>query len=516
MLIRNLNLDESHFISSFIGALNEEIRFGMKLFKPITLRFAVEQGRLQEKAIEAALKRTKMVTKLSLITGNSSIAKAPIATVVKPNSFWLSHESYEYRKSNHLCYKCGKKYTQGHQCKKKQLNSMIGTTEVPTEIGDNKGVNTILVRGTIGNRKLPVLIDSGSTHSFIDATTIKESGYQAQPCPPVRVTVADGNYVMCTSICMSYQWKMQGRPFQENLLIIPIGGCDMVMGNNWMKKHNPTKFDHEKMCVTIGKKGNKLVLQGITEEGKLTMITSGTMGKIVVKVEEQDPIGEAIEEVLQQYSDVFAKLKTLPPVRTLDHTIPLKPRAMPVSLRLYRYNYSQKEELERQGLNDITIKDKYPIPIVDDLLDELSGSVMFSKVDLRAGYHHIRMKVEDVYKTAFRTHMGHYEFKNLSEKEHVTHLSAVFDTLRKHSLFAKRSKCSFGQSKVEYLGHIITVEGVSTDPSKIKAMIEWPKPNCVRALRGFLGLTRYYRKYVANYGTICRPLTDLLRKEAFK
>ncbi|XP_019251395.1 PREDICTED: uncharacterized protein LOC109230342 [Nicotiana attenuata] len=454
MLIRNPNLDESHFISSFIGALKEEIRFGVKLFKPTTLRFAVEQARLQEKVIEAAFKRTKVVTKSFQNTGSSSITKAHVATAVKPTSFRLSPEVYEYRKNNHLCYKCGEKYAPGHQCKKKQLNSMIGTTEVPIETSeieeeqnsagliiegemeqevievvclnalssDNKGVNTILVRRTIGNRKLTVLIDSGSTHSFIDATTVKESGYQAQPCPPVRVTVADGNYVMCTSICMSYQWKMQGRPFQENLLIIPLGGCDMVMGNDWMKKHNPTKFDHEKMCVTIGKKGNKLVLQGITEEGKLTMITSGTMGKMLkkgqaliahlfmisaVNTEEQEPVGEAIEEVLQHYSDVFAEPKTLPPVRTLDHNIPLKPGAMSVSLRPYRYNYYQKEELEKQvkemltngiiqhsqssfsspallvkkkdgswrfcvdyrGLNDITIKDKYPIPIVDDLLD---------------------------------------------------------------------------------------------------------------------------------------------------
>ncbi|XP_019230960.1 PREDICTED: uncharacterized protein LOC109211833 [Nicotiana attenuata] len=597
-------------------------------------------ARLQEKAIEAALKCTKTMAKSFQNTISSSINKAPVTTTVKPTSFRLSPEVYEYRKNNHLCYKCGEKYAPGHQCKKKQLNSMIGAAKVPIEnaeieeeqdstgliiegdmeqevieavclnalSGDNKGVNIILVRGTIGNRKLTVLIDSGSTHSFIDATTVKESGFQAQPCPPVRVTVADGNYVMCIAICMKYQWKMQGRPFQENLFIIPLGGCNMVMGNDWMKKHNPTTFDHEKMCVTIGKKGNKLVLQGITEEGKLTMITSGTMGKMLrkgqallahlfmmnaVNAGEQEAVGEAIEEVLQQYSDVFAEPKTLPPVRSLDHSIPLKPGAIPISLRPYRYNYYQKEELERQvkemltngiiqhsqspfsspallvkkkdgswrfcvdyrGLNDITIKDKYPIPIVDDLLDELSGSMMFSKVDLRAGYHQIRMKVEDVYKTAFRTHMGHYEFRvmpfgltnapatfqalmnqvfqpflrkfvlvffddilvySLSEKEHVAHLSAVFDILRKHSLFAKRSKCSFGQSKVEYLGHIITVEGVSTDPSKIKAMTDWPTPNSVKALRGFLGLTGYYRKYVANYGTICRPLTELLRKDAFK
>lgn len=105
---------------------------------------------------------------------------------------------------------------------------------------------------------------------------------------------------------------------------------------------------------------------------------------------------------------------------------------------------------------------------------------------------------------------------SISLEEHVGHLAAVFDILRSHSLYAKRYKYSFGQPKVKYLGHVITGERVSTDPSKIKAMVEWPTPKSLKAIRGFLGLTGYYRKYVVGYGTICRPLTDLLKNYAFK
>lgn len=104
----------------------------------------------------------------------------------------------------------------------------------------------------------------------------------------------------------------------------------------------------------------------------------------------------------------------------------------------------------------------------------------------------------------------------LNLEDHVKNLMVVFGLLKKHTLFSKKSMCSFGQKQVEYLGHVSSKEGVSTDPTKIQVMVDWPRTNSLRALRGFLGLIGYYRKYVANYGTICRPLIDLRKKHAFK
>jgi hypothetical protein len=203
-------------------------------------------------------------------------------------------------------------------------------------------------------------------------------------------------------------------------------------------------------------------------------------------------------------------------------------------------------------LNAITIKDAFPIPVVDELLDELHDAWFFTKLDLWSGYHQVRMKLEDIDKTAFRTHDS-FEFLvmlfglcnapamfhslmndvlraylrrfvlvffddiliyNASWVDHLWHLRVVLVVLRQHRLFVKRSKCSFGMDIVAYLGHTISGVGVAMDPAKVQAIHDWPQPCSAWAVRDFLGLAGYYRKFVHNYGTIVVPLTALL-KEGF-
>jgi hypothetical protein len=211
--------------------------------------------------------------------------------------------------------------------------------------------------------------------------------------------------------------------------------------------------------------------------------------------------------------------------------------------------------IEFWALNKKTIKNMYPIPRIDELLDELHGVVYFTKIDLHSGYHQIKMREEDIPKTAFRCHYSHYEFlvrpfgltnalatfqscmnhvfkkqlrKNLlvffddlliyrkTWEEHLRHVDQILSIMEEQSLYAKESKCEFGKTKVLYLGHIIRVKGVQVHQEKIQAIMEWPTPKTLTELRGFLSMCTYYRKFVKGFSQLCAPLTDLTKKGAFK
>ena len=189
-------------------------------------------------------------------------------------------------------------------------------------------------------------------------------------------------------------------------------------------------------------------------------------------------------------------------------------------------------------LNKMIVKNKYPLPRIDDLFDQLKGASVFSKIELRFGYHQLRMKDMDVHKTTFRTWYGHYEFLVMSfgltnvpttfmdlmslvfrpyvdrfvvvfiddilvyskdREDHDTHLLVVLETLRKEHLYAKLSKCEFWLREVSFLGHIVSEEGIRVDPKKIEVIIEWKPLRNVTEVRSFLGLAGYYRRFVKGF-----------------
>ncbi|KAH0637918.1 hypothetical protein KY289_037833 [Solanum tuberosum] len=207
--------------------------------------------------------------------------------------------------------------------------------------------------------------------------------------------------------------------------------------------------------------------------------------------------------------------------------------------------------IDYRQLNKVTIKNKYPHPRIDDLFDQLQGATCFSKIDLRLGYHQLRVRECDIPKTAFRTRYGHYEFLVMSfgltnaptafmdlinrvfkpyldvfvivfiddiliysrnEEDHASHLRLVLQTLKDKELYAKFSKCEFWLKSVAFLGHIVSGDGIKVNTRKIQAVQNWPRPTSPTEIRSFLGLARYYRRFVEGFSSIASPLTKLTQK----
>lgn len=313
------------------------------------------------------------------------------------------------------------------------------------------------------------------------------------------------------------------------------------------------------------------------------------------------------EKLLAEFADVFpdALPNDLPPVRGVQHKIEMKPGSRPPPVRSLRHQSSKDlavfEEYTRtliaggklrvsnspygamalivrkpgrpdrvvvdyRGLNELTVKNKYPLPLMDELFDRVHGAKFFTKIDLRTGFHQIRIAEEDVEKTAFRTRYGSFEylvlpmglcnapgtfmqlmndtFRDLLDKsvlvflddilvfsrtkeEHIAHVREVLARLRAQKLYAKRSKCEFFRDEVEFLGHRLGANGLAVSQDKVKAVRDWPTPQNVHDVRAFLGLAGFYRRFVKDFSKIALPITSLtkettpfawgpLQKEAFE
>ena len=205
--------------------------------------------------------------------------------------------------------------------------------------------------------------------------------------------------------------------------------------------------------------------------------------------------------------------------------------------------------MDYRPLNAVTIKNKYPLPRIDNLFDQLTRAKVFSKIDLRSGYHQIKIRPENIPKTTFSTRYGLYKYLVMSfgltnapsyfmylmnsvfmpefdkfmvvfiddiliysenEANHAEHLRVVLSRLREHKLYAKFSKCEFWLKKVPLLGHILSEGGISVYPSKVEEVIDWKAPTLVHEVWSFLGLAGYYRRFIPDFSKIAKPMTRLL------
>ncbi|KAD6119615.1 hypothetical protein E3N88_10886 [Mikania micrantha] len=433
----------------------------------------------------------------------------------------LSRTEWEESRKKGLCYRCGQLYGPTHRCPEGKLRVLLlGEDEDDVDIGENlmptnvpstlltedlespegscqvlevmgscnqlSGHSTLQLEGTLLGIPICLLVDSGATHNFISKR------------------LGDGHVVVVTTQCQDLSIQVGSCFFVINALISDTGSLDLILEMDWLQSLGPVTHDWRNSWMKFIFHDSPVVLQGSVVPNSVSISTLLTTSQ-----------QKSLSVSLHNFSSLFQTPSSLPPSRSYDYKILLSTDD-PIAVRPYRYPHIQKNGIEKQ---------------VKELLSENS-----------------------IEKTAFRTHEGHYEylvmpfglmnapatfqalmndiFKPFLRKfvviffddilifspdwsTHLRDIQAVFQLLVFHSFFLNQKKCSFGQNSIEYLGHLITGQGVSMDPKKIEVLVPWPTPTTIKGLRGFLGLTGYYRKFIQSYGSIARPLTDLTKKNAF-
>ncbi|GKD50682.1 putative reverse transcriptase domain-containing protein [Tanacetum coccineum] len=378
------------------------------------------------------------------------------------------------------------------------------------------------------------------------------------------IEMADVNLVGTNTIIQGCTLILLNQPFEIDLMPIKLGSFDVVIGMDWLSKyHGRIICDKKVVHIPI----DAQVIEKKSDEKRLEDIP-----------------------VVREFLKVFLEnLHGLPSVRQVEFQIDLGPGATPVAQAPYRLAPSEMQELSNQlqeladrgfirpstspwgapvlfvkkkdesfkmcidyrELNKLTVKNRYPLPRIDDLFDQLQGSSTYSKIDLRSVYHQLRVRNEDIPKTAFRTRYGHYEFQVMSfgltnafavfmdlinrickpyldkfvivfiddiliysrnKEEHADHLRIILELLKNEKLYAKFSKCDFWISTVQFLRHVIDSQGIHVDPTKIEAVKNWASPTTPTEVRSFLGLVGYYRRFIEGFLKIAKPLTELTQK----
>jgi len=462
------------------------------------------------------------------------------------------HTIAECKRGDIVCFNCDEEGHLSSQCTKPKKTQTSG--KVFALIGTQTSNEDRLIGGICFFNSIPLIaiIDTGATHCFIVVDCAHKLGLIMSDMNGEMVVETSAKGSVTTSlVCLTCLLSMFGRDFEVDLVCLPLTGMDVIFGMNWLE-YNRVHINCFSKTVYFSSAEEESGAEFLTTKQLKQLEHDGiSMFSLMAYLSVENQVVIDRLPVVNEFPEVFPdEIPDVPLEREVEFSIDLVPGTKPVSMAPYRMSASELGELKKQledlldkkfvrpsvspwgapvllvkkkdgsmrlcidyrQLNKLTIKNRYPLPRIDDLMDQLVGARVFSKIDLRSGYHQIKVKDEDMQKTAFRTQYGHYEYKVMlfgvtnapgvfmeymnrifhayldkfvvvfiddiliyskNEEEHAEHLKIVLQVLKQKKLYAKLSKCEFWLSEVSFLCHIISGNGIAVDPSKVDVVSQW-------------------------------------------
>ena len=500
-------------------------------------------------------------------------SSAPVAMQVDAVSKTkLDQAEKDRRMKNGLCLYCGEAGHRASNCPKKSKSAAVVVNGVDSA---SVRVPVKLFQVAEKSHSAVALVDSGATGNFVDKSFVVQLGLKMIPCQfPVSVRAVDGRVFGTVSHSVMVRLCVGEHSEDISLDVIDLGdGRQVILGYPWLQVHDPLVNWADRTVNFRSHYCRQNCLPRLVVNELVSTISDSVPG-----------LPDAYKDLIHVFSR--EKAEKLPPHRPFDCAIDLVPGAQLPNCTLYSLSPGELKALRdflddglRKGwiresqspcssaiffvkkksgelrpvvdyraLNAITIKNRFPIPLISDLIDRIRGAKLFSKLDLRGAYNLLRVKEGDEWKTAFKTRYGLFEslvmnfglanapsyfqaFMNKifsdyvdvfmvlylddilifssSLEEHVDHVRKVLIRLGENDLFCKLEKCSFHVTSTDFLGFVVGVEGVSMDDSKVATLLSWSEPKNLKELRRFLGFSNFYRRFIKNFSSICRPLTQL-------
>jgi hypothetical protein len=441
-----------------------------------------------------------------------------------------------------------------------------------------EGARIMMGTFSINHQPMIILFDTGATHSFISSKCGTKERLDLYPTSGAYTIATLGGKISSNQIYRKVSIQLGSNLIKTDLLLLDLEGMDVLLGMDWMTRHR-VSLDISSRAVEIDSPDHKTTILYLPQR---ECNNSSAYAIEAIKLKDIP--------IICEHPDVFPDdLPGMPPDRDIEFIIELQPGTAHISKRPYPMPPNELAELKIQlqdlldkgyirpsaspwgcpalfvkkkdnslrlcvdyrPLNAVTIKNKYPLPRIDILFDQLDGAKVFSKIDLRSGYHQIKIRSSDVPKIAFSTRYGLYEYLVMSfgltnapayfmylmnsvfiqeldkfvvvfiddiliysknPEDHANHLHVVAQRLRDHHLYAKFSKCEFWLDTVKLPGYTISRDGISVDPNKVQEVLDWQPPTLVHQIRSFLGLAGYYRHFIPDFSRIAKPMTERLKK----